>query len=693
MRSTIYRRFGLLTILLGSLPLVAADPAPNRQLGARTEVAPERLDDPQLPTLRDALPRSAGAIVLKGLHASIQVNVDGHGNNFLGDAANEPSIAIDPSDPKRIVIGWRQFDTVQSNFRQAGYAYSDDGGATWNFPGVLQPGQFRSDPVLAADSDGTVFYYSLSTVRSVEMFVSEDGGVSWSAAIPAFGGDKAWIAVDTTRGVGDGHVYAIWNPQFTCCAPGTDFTRSVDGGSSYQGPYGLPVKTKWGTVDVGPDGEVYVVGASLEGASGPPHHWIQRSSSTGEPASAPQFELTQGLSLGGQTVGGDAPNPGGLMGQVWVAVDRSRRTTRRNVYVLASVDPPGPDPLNVQFIRSSDGGKSWSAPTRVHDEPPGTNAWQWFGTMSVAPDGRIDVVWNDTRSDPSGALSEVRYAYSTDAGSSWSEGLVVTPPWNSLVGFPNQNKIGDYYHMLSDRVGAGLAYAATFNGEQDIYFLRVGDCDANGVHDSVDIAGSPRDDCNGNGILDACEEEDPCPGCDETSECDDGLFCNGIEACVDGGCRPGVSVACDDGVACTLDQCSERLSTCVHVSDDSSCDNGLSCDGLESCEPVSGCQPGDPPCSEPQACVEPGAFCCTVQVEICNDRLDNDCDGIRDCADSDCFGMPGCSCDGDGICEAGESCRGCPSDCLGRRRLDGFCCGDGVLQPAEGDGEICDGQP
>ena len=52
-----------------------------------------------------------------------QVNVDSGGNNIVGDAANEPSIAVDPTNPMRIAIGWRQFDTVASNFRQAGWAF------------------------------------------------------------------------------------------------------------------------------------------------------------------------------------------------------------------------------------------------------------------------------------------------------------------------------------------------------------------------------------------------------------------------------------------------------------------------------------------------------------------------------------------------------------------------------------------
>ena len=83
-----------------------------------------------------------------GPFTSYQANVDAQGNNIVGDAANEPSIAVDPTDSNKITIGWRQFNSVNSNFRQGGWGYTADGGVHWTFPGVLQPGVFRSDPVL-----------------------------------------------------------------------------------------------------------------------------------------------------------------------------------------------------------------------------------------------------------------------------------------------------------------------------------------------------------------------------------------------------------------------------------------------------------------------------------------------------------------------------------------------------------------
>src|SRR5215831_9209857 len=60
--------------------------------------------------------------------ASYQVNVNAAGQNIVGDAANEPSLCVDPNNPNRIAIGWRQFDTTNSNFRQSGVAFSTNGG-------------------------------------------------------------------------------------------------------------------------------------------------------------------------------------------------------------------------------------------------------------------------------------------------------------------------------------------------------------------------------------------------------------------------------------------------------------------------------------------------------------------------------------------------------------------------------------
>lgn len=404
----------------------------------------------------------------------VQVNIDEFGMDILGDAANEPSIAVDPNNPNRIAIGWRQFDTITSNFRQAGAAYTTDGGQTWTAT-TLDPGQFRSDPVLDFDADGNFYYSSLAIVQSnfqVDVFKSTDGGATWSDP-PAFawGGDKQWIAIDRTGGIGHGNIYQHWSVQGSGF-PNTNFTRSIDAGSSFETSMAGPQPfMKWGTMDVGPGGTLYMVGAELDTNDG---HLFSTSTNAKDPGQTPTFLTSQTIDLGGTTefFNGGPVNPGGLLGQPQISSDHSFTDRRGNLYVLGSVDPLGPDPLNVMFIRSEDGGNTWGSPVRVNDDT-GTDAYQWFGTMSVAPNGRIDVIWNDTRNDATELTSELFYSSSFDGGQSWSDSSTLSDPFANLVGFPQQDKLGDYYDMISDNTGAHLAWAATFTGGQDVYYLRI----------------------------------------------------------------------------------------------------------------------------------------------------------------------------------------------------------------------------
>ena len=494
--------FGVLAFLLAVAPALGQRSAPKAAPDQRS-VAEEVRDDPPLPPPRYAPrpPIVRRYIAAQRIMQTVQVNVNAGGLNIVGDAANEPSIAMDWVRPNRIAIGWRQFDNVASNFRQAGWAYSRDAGHTWTFPGVIDPGLFRSDPVLDSNLDGDFYYYSLTSDFTCDLFKSLDGGVTWSAGVEALGGDKAWMAVDRTGGIGSGNVYAYWKPGAIGCCGNNIFARSSDAGQTFDDPIPIPRNPIRGTIAVGPDGEVYVVGQSGSTFA------LAKSTTVRDPGNPPALDWSNTINLGGSLITRTGPNPGGMLGQVWVAVDHSNGPSRGNVYVLSSVDPGGSDPLDVMFIRSTDGGLTWSAPLRVNDDAVGTDAWQWFGTMSVAPDGRIDVVFNDTRNSGLANMSELFYSSSNDGGETWSVNERLSPAWNSHVGWPNQNKIGDYYHMVSDAVGANLAWAATFNDEQDVYFMRLGefDCNGNEVPDPDDISGGFSTDLNHNGIPDECE--------------------------------------------------------------------------------------------------------------------------------------------------------------------------------------------
>jgi hypothetical protein len=218
-------------------------------------------DDDYVPDLRESQGRSPAYNYTMRNITTVQVNVDGNGQNIVGDAANEPSIAGDPTDRNRITIGWRQFNTVSSNFRQAGYGFSTNGGQTWTFPGVIEPGIFRSDPVLDADKDGNIFYNSLTNSPEFlcDVFKSSTGGSSWDDGTFAQGGDKQWMTIDKTDGPGTGHNYSFWTSSFSVCYPDF-FTRSTDGGESFEDCVSIPNDPRWGTLAVSADGELYVGG-------------------------------------------------------------------------------------------------------------------------------------------------------------------------------------------------------------------------------------------------------------------------------------------------------------------------------------------------------------------------------------------------------------------------------------------------
>jgi Secretion system C-terminal sorting domain len=427
-------------------------------------------DDDYIPDLRDTQGRSPAYNYSMNSIITKQVNVDANGLNIVGDAANEPSIAVDPNNRNRMAIGWRQFNTISNNFRQAGYGFTTNGGETWTFPGVIEPGIFRSDPVLDADVDGNFYYNSLtnSPEYMCKVFKSSTGGSSWNSGVSAQGGDKQWMTIDKTDGSGTGHIYAYWTQAYSVCYPGF-FTRSTNAGSSFENCITIPNEPYWGTLAVESDGDLYIGGTTGN------NFQVNRSSNAKNPGQTVAWDMTTSVNLDGTVSGWEGPNPEGLLGQTNITVDTSGGPYNGYIYVLCSVNRnSNADPLDVMFARSTNGGVSFSSPIKINDDP-GTSAYQWFGTMSVAPNGRIDVIWLDTRDNPGTYLSALYYSKSTNGGVTWSPNEKLSGYFNPHLGWPQQNKMGDYFDMVSDVNGASLAWAATFNGEQDVYYSYITD--------------------------------------------------------------------------------------------------------------------------------------------------------------------------------------------------------------------------
>jgi hypothetical protein len=438
----------------------------------------ETYDNPPAPPRK--IETSPRMISPYGSFVSYQVNVDANWQNILGDAANECTISVDPTDGNKMTIAWRQFNDVTSNFRQGGWGYTTDAGMQWTFPGVLQNNVFRSDPVTNSDEIGQFFWLSLQSDINLSFFCddlwrSTNGGQTWVEQSPdrgAGGGDKQWFTIDKTNGPGHGFQYQS-DDGINCSGGGVEFQRCTDGGVTWQNPIVVPGGTDLGTLDVDTNGNLFIGGEGFSNFN------CVRSSNAQIGSQTPTFDQVTQVNLGG-FLGSGGINPAGLDGQCFLAIDRSGTATNNNIYMLASVVPPGRSTTDVMFVRSTDGGLTFSAPHKVNDDPVNPSKWHWFGTLSVAPNGRIDSVWYDTRNAANNTDSQLFYSFSTDGGLTWAANVAVSNPFNPFEGYPNQSKIGDYITIVSDATGGNVAYAATFNfdpnrdqHEEDVYYVRV----------------------------------------------------------------------------------------------------------------------------------------------------------------------------------------------------------------------------
>jgi hypothetical protein len=133
--------------------------------------------------------------------------------------------------------------------------------------------------------------------------------------------------------------------------------------------------------------------------------------------------------------------------------------------------------------------------------------------------------------------------------------------------------------------------------------------------------------------------------CTSATACDDGLWCNGIEACTGGVCVPGTAPQCDDGVGCTFDACSEELRRCVNRVPDADRDGVPSAACLDAMG-----QPLGTDCDDTDANRYPG------NREVCDTMMhDEDCDATT---------HGGLDADNDGF-ESSACCNGtmCGTDC------------------------------
>ncbi len=432
-----------------------------------------------------------------------------------------PVVAVHPGDPQIVAVG-----VGDARNGQCGVRISRDGGLSWASTANVMPAatpfcvqrNFGTVMGMAFASDGTLHLaLSGSSVQTGHpngpitaiAARSADLGMTWqttvvaepkpfrstSGATPIEGFEQHGVmtlAVDPTD---PNQVYMGWRfrgvnqetgaavpPERPYIAvsrdggrswgPFTDLTPQLDGGKAFGGATPTPA--------VAPDGTVYAFirerpAAVPAGQPRPPQRYFMVKSGD------------KGRTWAGSTV---------YPGQIFIYQPIPVIDTSGTIHLIfwqaegSTLDVP----TQIRYMKSSDGGDTWSQPRELTDDDPAGKFNQYWPGISVAPNGRLDVAWHDFRDDPyyvpqgtgpmglgstSQQFSNIYYTYSDDGGETWSANIRVTD--RSIyrkvgVTFNNQDIVGPVGLASTDESAlvtwSDSRGSAPFDAE-DAYFTRL----------------------------------------------------------------------------------------------------------------------------------------------------------------------------------------------------------------------------
>ncbi|MHC5024381.1 MAG: hypothetical protein ACYTGG_10805 [Planctomycetota bacterium] len=432
-----------------------------------------------------------------------QIRIDTGGSA----SANETTVSVSEANAMQIIAGWNDYRfTPQIN---SGFALSMDGGATWS-EFILRPS--GPNQALTEGDPMTAFDPRTGTLWAGAIAFSSDGGIYVTRKLAAEsnfgdvimaresgGADKGWMVAgprpgqpNTTR------LYITYNEGVI---------RSDDLGMNWTDPVSLGIGVGF-LPRIGPNGELYVAYWDFDTGV-----MLKRSLDGGQTFTTHTIALR--MDVWGTQSGSRFPGSFRVPSITYMDVDDNTGTLYAS-YVDTTNIVEGNSNVDIYFTKSTDQGTSWTTPVVVNADgsPPGD---QFFNWLEVDKDGRLHLVWLDSRNvaqddnDPDG-MFDAYYAYSADGGETWTEYRLTPSTWSSN----GTNFVGDYMGLSVAGRKAFPVYVSMQNGDQDIYtnivsLPLVGDLDGD---DEVTIADllilfgdwgacpGCSSDLNGDGVVD-----------------------------------------------------------------------------------------------------------------------------------------------------------------------------------------------
>jgi uncharacterized repeat protein (TIGR03803 family) len=385
-----------------------------------------------------------------------------------GSIVTDPVIVTNPANAKQLLLG--SFDGNCPGASALGFHLSRDGGSSWQrvicMPYILTKDRTywpTFEPSVGYDRNGTAYIageYSDSEGMGYGFLAVQKStdGTHWSKPVVAlhnaarYSPVETWLTVDTSPGsprVNSLYVSGVLSPGPSSGKSQVLVSHSTDGGATWKQAavdtvQKYPAMDEFTRMSVGKDGTVYLTWMQCP-ASGPDEScsdgtgYVMFSKSTdgGSTWSPPRLiamATSRGL-LANTSIGVD--------NYPLIAVDKSDGPDAGNLYV-ATYTWTGTH-MQVQVIRSTDGGNRWSQPlppaskTDTHD--------QFFPAISVSPTGLVGVSWLDRRNDPADHNYQAFAAISNDGGKSFQ------PNWQLTKKFSNPDNNGTGNNWMGDYTG------------------------------------------------------------------------------------------------------------------------------------------------------------------------------------------------------------------------------------------------